>query len=542
MDIQNIRERLEQRLSSTKSQWDRLSLLSELSELSLHRQPARTYDAGQEILHIAKSLNDAYWNGLGHYYVGQYLSLKDLFSEAQFHFDNASDSFGNIGDFSMLGRVRHAIGELYLRTRQVDKAIEIATENLAYFQTADDPLWTIRAMGLLGSAYRATGTYARARVYLRQAVRNAKKKKEFTLCLPQLYYDLALTVFETGEFDAAKDYLSKGMSYAKAHQNLFEQGILYKQLAGLYQDSKEYAKAEKTTQQAIDLFRKLDLPGHTGEAIGTRSTSLMALDRTEEGQACEKEAIQLLHQTDNPVHKVLINMNIGKRHIQQEKYAEGIPLLHEAIDFLAHMHHYRYSFMCCWLLSDAYERIGNTEQALHFFKLYTEKQQEIVGLRQMNAIKDEEVKWATRISRAKTQRQKKIMTTMAENLRQKEQDVLALALQLTERSEQLAKLQQNTSHNNHLKPINSMQNNWETFAQQFYVVHRGFYSRLVQTYPELTSSELKICCLIRTGLSSKEIAHLLHVSPRTVDSHRERIRKKLPLPSRYSLANFMKAL
>lgn len=45
--------------------------------------------------------------------------------------------------------------------------------------------------------------------------------------------------------------------------------------------------------------------------------------------------------------------------------------------------------------------------------------------------------------------------------------------------------------------------------------------------PELSLKEQEICRMIRGGLTSKEIAEALSVSPQTVDKHRKNIRKKL---------------
>jgi DNA-binding NarL/FixJ family response regulator len=38
--------------------------------------------------------------------------------------------------------------------------------------------------------------------------------------------------------------------------------------------------------------------------------------------------------------------------------------------------------------------------------------------------------------------------------------------------------------------------------------------------------------MIRRGLASKEIAHVLHISPSTVSRHREHIRQKLGLTNK----------
>lgn len=58
----------------------------------------------------------------------------------------------------------------------------------------------------------------------------------------------------------------------------------------------------------------------------------------------------------------------------------------------------------------------------------------------------------------------------------------------------------------------------------------------------LTPKEIRICEMIRSGLSSKQIAKVMAISPQTVLVHRKNIRKKLDLgKSRQNLASFLKA-
>lgn len=51
-------------------------------------------------------------------------------------------------------------------------------------------------------------------------------------------------------------------------------------------------------------------------------------------------------------------------------------------------------------------------------------------------------------------------------------------------------------------------------------------------YSKLTPAELQVAYFIRQGKSTKEIAHLLNISPRTVESHRDHIRKKIGIRSK----------
>ena len=56
-----------------------------------------------------------------------------------------------------------------------------------------------------------------------------------------------------------------------------------------------------------------------------------------------------------------------------------------------------------------------------------------------------------------------------------------------------------------------------------------FADKLSRAFMSLTAVEIRICQMIRDGLTTKEIAEMRHVSPATVARQRERIRHKLGL-------------
>jgi len=59
-----------------------------------------------------------------------------------------------------------------------------------------------------------------------------------------------------------------------------------------------------------------------------------------------------------------------------------------------------------------------------------------------------------------------------------------------------------------------------------------FIRSLSTQYLKLTHSEVEVANLVKQGKTTKEIADLLNMSPRTIDTHRYHIRKKLGLKSK----------
>lgn len=80
---------------------------------------------------------------------------------------------------------------------------------------------------------------------------------------------------------------------------------------------------------------------------------------------------------------------------------------------------------------------------------------------------------------------------------------------------------------------------WQHFEFHFDQVHGDFISNIKKSYPDLTPQELKLCAYLRMNMSTKEIANLMQISTRGVETGRYRIRKKLNLTRNENLLEFI---
>jgi len=93
--------------------------------------------------------------------------------------------------------------------------------------------------------------------------------------------------------------------------------------------------------------------------------------------------------------------------------------------------------------------------------------------------------------------------------------------------------------NRKIKEDLNLEADWEHFKQYFDEVQGDFIKRLQDKYPELSPNDLKLCAYLRMNLSTKEIAPFLKISPRGVEIHRYRLRKKLGLSRDENLVEFL---
>ncbi len=94
-----------------------------------------------------------------------------------------------------------------------------------------------------------------------------------------------------------------------------------------------------------------------------------------------------------------------------------------------------------------------------------------------------------------------------------------------------------------LQTLNSSDGNggefWSIFERNFDLIHEHFFRNLRQRYPQLTSSDLRMCALMRLNLATKDIARFQNMTVRGVETARYRLRKKLELPAGTNLTEFM---
>ncbi len=80
---------------------------------------------------------------------------------------------------------------------------------------------------------------------------------------------------------------------------------------------------------------------------------------------------------------------------------------------------------------------------------------------------------------------------------------------------------------------------WKLFQEAFNNADKNFLKKIKSKHPELTPNDLRLCAYLRLNLSSKEIAPLLNISPRSVEVKRYRLRKKMSLTHDANLTNYI---
>lgn len=160
-----------------------------------------------------------------------------------------------------------------------------------------------------------------------------------------------------------------------------------------------------------------------------------------------------------------------------------------------------------------------------------------------------------------------IKVVMSENqalhnaVEMKKQEVVNVALSIVEQKEYLEQLSQmvkrlgkSHSDSERAEIIAEMDSSLrqrlsyqrDVDSQYFYAqaesLHEDFNAKLSENHPGLTQQEKRLATLLRLGFSSKYIATLMNITPKSVEISRYRLRQKLGLGKGDNLVNYIKSI
>lgn len=83
---------------------------------------------------------------------------------------------------------------------------------------------------------------------------------------------------------------------------------------------------------------------------------------------------------------------------------------------------------------------------------------------------------------------------------------------------------------------------WEKFKVHFEQVHPDFFTRLNESYPDISLSDLRICAYLRMNMDNASIAHVLNVSTDSLRVRRHRLRKRMGFQTDKEIYNYLASM
>jgi DNA-binding CsgD family transcriptional regulator len=314
-------------------------------------------------------------------------------------------------------------------------------------------------------------------------------------------------------------------------------------------------------RRALEINRELGKPHGEADVLDEIAATCLARRELPLALLYAGQALEIYEHIEEHGGRAGVLLRIGEIRIEMGMLHDARAVLLEGLEIARRVHYRKHECRAYELLGRVHEQIGDTSCALGYYKLYLQLKGELDSME----ARRKAVELQLRDDREKVERErertKMEVSRLEQEMERKVSEIARMASHLVHKTSLISDLREEA------RPLKALPSagakelaelllnkvsgdglgcgaEWEVFDAQLNQdqQQQGFVRALLDAYPLLTPTEVKICSLLRINLSTKEIASMLSTSPRTVDTHRTRIRKKLSLINDENLTVFLMSL
>lgn len=556
-DVQKQIEQLEQQLHVTTQPSDKLPLLIQLSKLVYPVEQSRSGRYAEEALALAEGLQDREFIALSSYYLGKAKLYRVAATEVLELLLRAVELFRELHNDGMVAESLYQLGCVYKETASYEQALSVFTESASIAEKQQDDLRFARALNAIGQMHKIQGNFPQALQYLFRAIEYLEAMQVREVLLGQCYYNLAVIYAMIGEREKALGMFQSSLAIRRETGNREGEAATLHGLGSLYVEMGRYDEAEEYLQQACVLLREVGNKSMEIYSLTALGVLLQQKGLYEETIRLYKRALALTKSLDSIYPRAFTFYYIGGVYGEKKDYKKAVYWHKKALEDARTVGNSQLEFNAAEALSRDYEHLGDARKALLYHRMYVNIKENVLGDQPQRAIAAEQVKFAVGKEKTEKEQYRRKSELLASEVEHKTKVLAAQSLHLVQKTEflkQVKKQLRELLHTRHGKTVlvqhllREVQQNvvseqqWQVFEEHFEQTHDEFITRIAQVYPSLSSMELKVCALLKLNISSKEIARLLSLSIRTINSHRLNIRKKLGIESTVRLGAYLASL
>ncbi|MFT6245042.1 MAG: tetratricopeptide (TPR) repeat protein [Salibacteraceae bacterium] len=481
----------------------------------------------QESLRLSQTINDSTriassFNNIGNFY--NYRGFKDKALEYYLKSLHIKESLGLESSVSV---ALTNIGIIYDDQGEFEKALEHYIRSLKIKTKLGDSLGMALVSSNIGALYLDYGKLDLADQYLSESLRMSRSNDDLRM-VKSCLLTLSRLAYQRNNFEKALSLANEGLDLEVQLDDFVGMSETYTVLANLYwtqeqlvkalgfaQEAVEYAKYSNSITAEIEtnkiLSKLLAENGYHEKALEIFQYHSTLRDSVQNEQSRNHiQELEVRYETELKEKKIALKeksiLLLEKESIIQKNYIIGLVIFLIVISLLFYARYSRQKLLI---------KKKETDQKL----------QEVIVelLNQEMEIKNKELLSFTIQTAQKN-----------ESIEQLRKDInLALKSMDSDENGYRSKIQ------GVFNSMNYAEKDWDVFKIRFEQVESGFLKRLEHYFPNLSSTDIKVCAMLRLKLSSKEVASILNIEPESVNKSRYRIRKKMSLLKEQDLVGFL---
>ncbi len=500
--------------------------------------------------------------------------------------------------------MRGDTNKVIVLNRIADRLLYVDYEEIRYFaegalslsEELDYKKGVAIAYNNLGIYYREVGVYDQAIDYFFKSLK-IMEEIDNQAGIARSYNLIGIIYYYLTNYDLSLEYYNKALEINKIQNDVKWIAGNYNNVGMIYKEKGEYEKALMCYNRSLKMSQVQNNQNWIANNYGNIGNLFLQMGKPEAIDYLDKR-LKIKNEQGDSSGIASANHSIGTYYNQFGKYKDALPYLQKSYD-IAKRKSLRYtSRNAAGALSEAYEQLGDYENAYCYFLL-------------LNAINDSLriVENSQKITRLKMQHDYKINQQLAEVKYRKTEIyyfamagilIVVLLIVMLFYGKQRAKSRQHVLERERLelekislqedldlkntelqenvkflvtknemisevtkklvdaRPNFTSENKrvineiilelqvsidsdvWQDFELRFKQIHSDFYTQLNFRFPTLTPNEKKLCAFLRLNMSSREISAITNQSIKSIETARTRLRKKMGLSNqKITLSEFI---
>ncbi|MCC7439595.1 MAG: tetratricopeptide repeat protein [Armatimonadetes bacterium] len=549
-------EELQTQLAATTDSRERAIILVKLGMALSRIEPTEGLAYAEEAQKAARQLRDDITRAHAlhaiaccHETLAQYQPALAAAQKARWLFQKRGDQIGEGTCLNAIAVIAHGMGDYPTGLSALAEAREI-------FTAQEDQPGLASAFNNTGMMYQELGNYPEAlNAYLQALQINEGLGNEQLVGVN--IGNVSNIYFYLGDNERSFQYDLRALEIARRLNDQYGIGHTLDNISSHHKTRGDYQAALDALTESLEIFRQM-------QAKRYESAILIKLGALHEQQQQPEAALEQYHAATTIAEAIgdantLANAqaHIGMMHHKQGNYLLAIPVLNDAITTAEASANPRIVCETKRLIAESLAATGDHTAA------FAQLQEHLVLLTELSSEQQRKsvAEAQARFDVERTEREREVLRLRNQHLEEtmelRNKELTTLAMNLVQKNTFLQKLRKQTEQLAEEHPTAKLamkalmreiaenlrgDDDWERFQQEFQHVHHDFIRRIASDHPKLTPTELKVCALLKVNLSNKEIANLLSISLRSIESHRYSIRKKMGLAGEISLAAYLAAV
>ncbi len=522
--------------------------------------------------------------------LGKVYFYQDEYDTALKYFEKALQIYKKSNHIWGQASALHQIATTHIYLGNYLKSIAIFEKSGALFLKKNDSLSYAKTFQNMGVAYKELGQLSVAtKKYL--ASIKIYQHLNITTGITHSNYQLGDILSIKKEYRKALPYFNSSLSGFQEIGNLKFILINRQHLGWCYKELKDYDNAIKHYEKALEIYKNKYPISNSSFVLSMLSEIYYELNQLDKATYYQKKALQELN-SNKKIHKPTkadIYISTGTLFLKQKKTDSAVFYAQKALEYTHKNGFLRKKMEAYHLLALAAEEKNNNTVALQYFKKLAILKDSIQELENKTLVyelsaqyefndKDLKIKQFEKSTKTKQKQigalmilglfcvvfllvggkilieKNKQKRKLEDMVKRKNKELTANTLHLQKKNNILQDVKEKVTNLRNTQGENVYQyrtvlqainfdekedQNWKLFRELFEETYDDFYKKINDRFPSITSKELRLICLLRLNLSSKEISTFLNISPEGVKKARYRLRKKMNLATKESLEDYI---